>query len=109
MSEQDITGAASQLSVAVAVPVFAGKEEALQLIVIFAGHVITGAVISCTVIVWLQVLKLPQTSVALQVRVITQLPAQVPAAITSEYEIAGAKSQLSVAVAVPVLAGKEEF
>jgi hypothetical protein len=46
-----ITGAASQLSVAVAIPVFAGKGNTWQLMVIFDGQVITGAVISCTVIV----------------------------------------------------------
>ena len=40
-----------QLSVAVAVPVPAGVLSASQLIVTFAGQVITGLVISCTVIV----------------------------------------------------------
>jgi hypothetical protein len=41
-----IAGSASQLSVAVALPVFTGRLDALQFIVMFAGHVITGAVIS---------------------------------------------------------------
>jgi hypothetical protein len=41
-----IKGATVQLSVAVAVPVPAGSTDASQLIVISAGHVITGAVIS---------------------------------------------------------------
>ena len=43
------TGA--QLSVAVAVPVPAGVLSSSQFIVTLAGHVITGFVISCTVIV----------------------------------------------------------
>jgi len=45
------TGA--QLSVAVAVPVLAGSDEASQLIVMSAGQVITGLVTSCTVMVWI--------------------------------------------------------
>ena len=59
-----------QISVAVAVPVLAGSVEASQLIVISAGQVITGLVISCTVITWGHSLKLPATSVALHVLVI---------------------------------------
>ena len=46
-----ITGDGSQLSVAVAVPVFAGNVEASQLMVLSDGHVITGLVTSCTVMV----------------------------------------------------------
>jgi hypothetical protein len=46
-----MTGDGSQLSVAVAVPVLAGSVEASQLIVKLKGQMITGAVISCTVIV----------------------------------------------------------
>jgi hypothetical protein len=65
-----ITGDGSQLSVAVAVPVLDGSIGSWQFTVIFAGQVITGGVISCTVMVWMQVLKLPQLSVAFQVRVI---------------------------------------
>jgi hypothetical protein len=60
-----------QISVAVAVPVLAGSVEASQLIVKLKGQVITGAVISCTVIVWMHSLKFPVTSVALHVLVIT--------------------------------------
>ena len=40
-----------QISVAVAVPVLAGSVEASQLIVISAGHVITGFSLSVTVTV----------------------------------------------------------
>ena len=40
-----------QLSVAVAVPVFAGAVLASQFIVLFVGQVITGLVVSCTVTV----------------------------------------------------------
>ena len=64
------TGEGSQLSVAVAVPVLAGSDEASQLIVTSAGQVITGLVTSCTVIICMHSLKLPATSVALHVLVI---------------------------------------
>ena len=46
------------------------QSEALQIVTI-GGTVYTGAVTSCTVIVWVHSLKLPATSVALQVLVIT--------------------------------------
>ena len=46
-----IVGIASQLSVAVALPVFEGKVLAVHSIVVFAGHVIIGAVLSSTRIV----------------------------------------------------------
>jgi hypothetical protein len=46
-----IVGVGSQLSVAVAVPVFAGSVLAVQSIVTLTGHVITGGVLSSTVIV----------------------------------------------------------
>ena len=60
-----------QLSVAVATPVAVLVLLAWQFTVTLAGQVITGAVTSCTVIVCTQVLKLPVTSVAFQVLVIT--------------------------------------
>jgi hypothetical protein len=72
-----------QSSVAVAVPVLAGSVEAVQSIVVLAGQLIVGACVSVTVIVCVQVLELPQLSVAVQVRVMTWLPAQLPAAVTS--------------------------
>jgi hypothetical protein len=46
-----IIGVPSQLSVAVAVPVFAGKVLAVHCMVTFAGHDITGAVLSSTMMV----------------------------------------------------------
>ena len=67
----DILPTGVHISVAVAVPVFAGSVDASQLTVTSIGQVITGAVTSCTVIVWVHSLKLPATSVALQVLVIT--------------------------------------
>ena len=97
-----------QSSVAVAVPVLAGSVEAVQSIVVLAGQLIVGACVSVTVIVCVQVLELPQLSVAVQVRVMTWLPAQLPAAVTSLWVITGVPPQLSVAVAVPVLLGLVE-
>jgi hypothetical protein len=77
-------GIASQLSVAVAVPVFAGNVLAVHSIVVLAGHVIIGAVLSSTTIVWLHVFILPQSSVAFQVLVIVYSCGQVgEATVTS--------------------------
>ena len=57
---------ASQTSLAVALPKLT---TAGQSMVVLAGQVMDGAVISRTVMVALQVAVLPQSSVALQVRV----------------------------------------
>lgn len=67
--------------------------------------VITGGVMSCKVIICIQLLAFPQLSVAVHVRVIRLLPAQPPGVITSTYVNTGVGSQLSVAVTVPVDAG----
>ena len=67
-SAEVITGARSQLSVAVAVPVLAGRLDAVILMVTGAGQVMTGGEISRTVIVWVQLAVLPQLSEAVQVR-----------------------------------------
>ena len=63
-------GAPSQLSVAVAVPVAAGKVFVPHSMVTFEGHVIPGARLSSTTIICVHVLELPQSSVATQVLVI---------------------------------------
>jgi len=108
LSLAETAGAPSQLSVAAALPVLTGAVEASHVTVTLAGQVMTGAVASTTRIVWPQLLLLPQASFAVQVRVMTDASAQLPAATLSVAEIAGAPSQLSVAVAVPVLAAAEE-
>ena len=59
-----------QLSVAVAVPVFAGNTLASQFIVLFAGQLITGRVVSCTVIVCTQLFEFVHESTAAQVLLI---------------------------------------
>jgi hypothetical protein len=96
------------LSVAVALPVLAGSCESWQFSVILAGHVSIGFVISCTEITCKQVLKLPQLSFAFQVLLMVYLPGQIPGIVKSVKVITGARSQLSVAVAVPVLSGNCE-
>ena len=59
-----------QLSVAVASPfVMLALVSAEHSMVTFGGQLITGGVISLTVIVWLQLAELPQASVAFQMRV----------------------------------------
>jgi hypothetical protein len=97
-----------QASVAVAVPVAAGNVEAPQATVTSTGQVITGGVVSTTVIVCTHEAVLPQESVAVQVRVMTELPAQVPACTTSLEVMLATPLQASVAVAVPVAAGNVE-
>jgi hypothetical protein len=65
-----VTLPVAQLSVAVAVPVAPDVLSSWQFTVAFDGQVITGAVISCTVIVCTQVELLPDGSVAFHVLVI---------------------------------------
>ena len=59
-----------QLSVPVAEPVFEGSVLAVQAIITSTGQVIEGGVLSSIVIVCVQVLILPQASVAFHVLVI---------------------------------------
>ena len=70
-----------------------------QLIVEGAGNAaITGAVLSCTFMVWEAVDELPQTSVAVQVRVTLYDPAHAPGVVASAKAIATAPPQPSTAV-----------
>ena len=64
-----------------------------------------GATLSSTTIVCTQVPTLPQSSVADHVRVIVLSCGQIPPTVISLKVIPTTGSQLSVAVAVPVLAG----
>src|SRR4029077_17710087 len=97
-----------QSSVAVAVPVLLGSVEAVQSMFVLAGQVMTGGCVSVTVMVWVQEALLPTLSVAVQVRVMTWLPAQLPGALLSLCVIEATPLQSSVAVAVPVLLGSVE-
>ena len=56
-------------SVAVAVPVFAGRLDVVQAIVVFAGHVITGASVSVTITTFSPVSVHPFISLKLRVNV----------------------------------------
>jgi hypothetical protein len=67
------------------------------------GHVIEGAVLSVTEIVRLQVEELPQSSVAVQVRVTVK--GQLPEVVTSANVGSTSLSQSSVAVAEPKTIG----
>ena len=102
-SVEVMVGVASQLSVAVAVPfVPPGAVLAVQRIVILAGQVMDGAILSSTNMVCRQVLKLPQSSVAIHVLLTVNSCGHAPATVTSEEVMVGDRSQLSVAVAVPL-------
>src|SRR5207247_10918544 len=103
-----MAGVPPQLSVAVAVPVFAGAVESPQASALSAGQVITGGVVSAKVMCWTQVLMLPQASVAFQVRSMPALPVQLAGVAASVNVMAGVPPQLSVAVAVPGFAGAVE-
>ena len=84
-SEKVSVGVKSQKSVAVAVPVLAGSVLAVQVMVIFEGHVINGGVLSVSVIIWTHMLIFPLSSTAIQVRFILYPNAQPEVAmVTSE-------------------------
>lgn len=97
--------AASQLSEPVGDPVPGGKVLAVHWIVRFGGQVIDGTPVSIKTMVCRQVLLLPHPSEAVHVRLIVSSSGQEPAIVTSAKVIVGVPVQLSVAVAVPVLAG----
>ena len=85
-----------------------GDVESVHSMVMSCGQVIVGAWLSSTVMSCSQVLLLPQASVALQILEIEPPRGQAPAVVTSLYVIVGEASQLSVAVAIPVLSGEVE-
>src|SRR5437764_10636787 len=60
--------------------------------------VITGAVLSCTVMVWLACLELPQWSVVVQVRVMLKIWPHVPGVTKSLCVNVGSGSHTSLAV-----------
>src|SRR5690606_3348484 len=91
-----IVSVPSQLSVAVAIPVVAGRVLAAHDIVIFDGQAMDGARLSSTVITCRQVLVLPQSSVAVHVRLIVRSCGQLPAMVTSENVGTTLGSQLSM-------------
>ena len=65
------------------------------------GQVMAGGVISCTLMARLQVAVLPQSSVAVQVRVTVYSAGQLPGVVTSLKLMATEGSHASVAVAAP--------
>ena len=78
------TGAGSQLSVALAIPVLSGDVESVHSIVTSAGHsVMTGGVVSCTVIVCRHVLEFPHESVAVHVLAMDNSCGHPPGVMTS--------------------------
>ena len=99
-----MVGVASQRSVAVAVPVFAGSVLAEHRMVIFGGQVMEGGVLSSTTMVWLHEFEFPQSSIAVKVLVIVSSCGHAPATVASVNPMVGVPSQLSVAVAFPVAA-----
>ena len=71
------------MSVAVATPVAFVEVESVHAIVMLAGQVMTGGVVSVTVMVWLAVLVLPHASLAVQVRVMLLACGQAPGVVSS--------------------------
>jgi hypothetical protein len=72
-----------EAAVAVAWPVTLGSVEVLHCTVAVGGQTRTGGGVSDTVSVCTQLEELPQLSSAVQVRVITAVPAQLPGAVLS--------------------------
>ena len=87
---------ASHASSAVAIPKFgvAGQEIKFEI----SGQTIVGGVTSCTTMVRLHVELLPQSSVAVHVRVTLYVPAHDPCVVTSVNVMVTVASQASVAV-----------
>ncbi len=104
-SEKVIVGVASQISVAVAVPVPGGSVPEAHMTVRLGGQVIVGGVLSSTEIFCTQVLELLQSSVAFQVRLMVFSWGQVPPIVMSVKVMVGVGSHISVAVADPVVVG----
>ena len=98
-SEKVMVGLASQASVAVAAPKFGVAGHSIGVLTV--GQLITGGVVSTTQMVRLQVDELPQSSVAVQVRVTQYSAGQSPGTVTSAKVMVGLASQASVAVAAP--------
>src|SRR5438046_10579702 len=71
------TGAGSQKSIAVTAAGFGGGTSASHCTTTFDGQFTTGALVSCTVRVWVQLALLPARSAAVQVQVITLLHEEV--------------------------------
>jgi hypothetical protein len=90
----------SQRSVAVAVP-NGGAVAGHSTLETGSGHVMTGSVVSITVMDRLPVAEFPQSSTAVQVRVTVYSAAQSPAMVTSSNVISTVPSHTSVAVAIP--------
>ena len=86
------------MSVAVATPVAFVEVESVHAIVLLAGQVMTGGVVSVTVMVWLAVLVLPHASLAVQVRVMFLACGQAPGVVSSAKLRLGFGSQLSLTV-----------
>ena len=89
----------SQASLAVAAPKLGTAGQLIGEVTV--GHVMAGGVISCTLIERLQVDVLPQSSVAVQVRVTVYSAGQSPGVVASENVTATEASQASLAVAAP--------
>src|SRR3989442_14648726 len=98
-----MSGRRPQLSVAVAAPVVAVLVEAPHCRSTLTGQVITGAVVSTKLICCVQLLALPQPSVAVQMRSTPVWWVQLAGVVLSLKVRAGLPPQLSVAVAAPVV------
>src|SRR5438552_4481536 len=98
-----------QLSVAVALPVLAGAVESPQAITLSAGQVMTGGVLSAKVMCCTQVLMLPLALLAALPLSMPGWPVQLAAVPESVKVMVTVWPQLSVAVALAVLAEAVEL
>mmetsp|Transcript_42795 Transcript_42795/g.71158 ORF Transcript_42795/g.71158 Transcript_42795/m.71158 type:complete len:404 (+) Transcript_42795:230-1441(+) len=88
-------------------PVLAGAVESSQSMVVSSGMVMMGSWLRSISMIWLRVTKLPQPSVAFQVRVrVTPLGQRAPVSMSANsMSISRGLAQLSVAVGTPWVAG----
>jgi hypothetical protein len=99
----DVIVTLPQASLPVALPVAAGLVSPVHSTVASAGTVKLGAVVSTTVITWSPLVLLPQSSVAVHVRVIVFVLPQ--AATSLSLDVIVTLPQASLPVALPVEAG----
>ena len=100
-----VTVAGPQLSDVVTLPVLGAGTWLAHDTVVFGGQAIVGGVLSSTTMICKQVALLPQSSVAVHVRLIVYSCGHAPAMVTSPRTTNKVASHASLVVGIPVVAG----
>ena len=96
-----------QMSDPVAMPVASGEVDIPHSTVASGGQTMAGGVVSTTVMIWVQVLVNPHSSVAVQVRVMVPVLPQAGAKLS--LKVMFTPPQLSDPVAIPVASGEVDM